>query len=123
MADAKPFGGATGAAILGAGAVAVAGLVWYMQQAPAPVDPATETQAAETSPAVQPTAPAAAEKPAPQPPVAPETTAPKFDTVRVSPDPQHPGVNRPLLPNRSDIKEMQTLGDILTAAAKLNFGF
>ena len=37
MADAKPFGGATGAAILGAGAVAVAGLVWYMQQAPAPV--------------------------------------------------------------------------------------
>lgn len=86
MADAKPFGGATGAAILGAGAVAVAGLVWYMQQAPAPVEPATDSQAAETSPAVQPTAPAAAEKPAAQPPVAPETTAPKFDTVRVSPD-------------------------------------
>lgn len=86
MADAKPFGGATGAAILGAGAVAVAGLVWYMQQAPAPVEPATDSQAAETSPAVQPTAPAAAEKSAAQPPVAPETTAPKFDTVRVSPD-------------------------------------
>ena len=86
MADAKPFGGATGAAILGAGAVAVAGLVWYMQQAPAPVEPATESQAAETSPAVQPTAPAAAEKPAAQPPAAPEPAAPKFDTVRVSPD-------------------------------------
>ncbi len=43
MADAKPFGGATGAAILGAGAVAVAGLVWYMQQAPAPHDPYTES--------------------------------------------------------------------------------
>lgn len=86
MADAKPFGGATGAAILGAGAVAVAGLVWYMQQAPAPVEPATESQTAETSPAVQPTAPAAAEKPAPQPSAAPEPAAPKFDTVRVSPD-------------------------------------
>ncbi len=86
MADAKPFGGATGAAILGAGAVAVAGLVWYMQQAPAPVEPATDSQAAETSPAVQPTAPAAAEKPAPQPSATPEPAAPKFDTVRVSPD-------------------------------------
>ncbi|MFZ0097483.1 MAG: LysM peptidoglycan-binding domain-containing protein [Gemmobacter sp.] len=86
MADAKPFGGATGAVILGAGAVAVAGLVWYVQQAPAPVEPAAESQAADTSPAVQPTAPVAAEAPSAQPPAAADTAAPKFDTVRVSPD-------------------------------------
>lgn len=45
-----------------------------------------------------------------------------LDYVRVSPDPQHPGVNRPLLADRSDIREIKTLGEILAAALKLNFG-
>lgn len=39
--------------------------------------------------------------------------------VRISPDPQHPGVNRQLLP--TDIREMRTLGDVLIALVKLNF--
>lgn len=39
--------------------------------------------------------------------------------VRISPDPQHPGVNRVLLSN--DIREMRTLGDVLLALVKLNF--
>lgn len=39
--------------------------------------------------------------------------------VRISPDPQHPGVNRALMPN--DIREMRTLGDVLLALLKLNF--
>lgn len=42
-----------------------------------------------------------------------------LDYVRISPDPQHPGVNRPLLPN--DIRELKTLGEILSALVKLNF--
>ena len=45
-----------------------------------------------------------------------------LDYVRVSPDPKHPGVNRPLLADRSDIRELKTLGEILAAAMKLNFG-
>lgn len=39
--------------------------------------------------------------------------------VRISPDPQHPGVNRQLMP--TDIREMRTLGDVLIALVKLNF--
>lgn len=42
-----------------------------------------------------------------------------LDYVRISPDPQHPGVNRKLLP--TDIREMRTLGDVLLALVKLNF--
>jgi hypothetical protein len=42
-----------------------------------------------------------------------------LDYVRISPDPQHPGVNRTLL--RTDIREMRTLGDVLLALVKLNF--
>lgn len=43
-----------------------------------------------------------------------------LDYVRISPDPQHPGVNRKLLPN--DIREMKTLlNDVLPALVKLNF--
>lgn len=42
-----------------------------------------------------------------------------LDYVRISPDPQHPGVNRTLLTN--DIREMKTLGDVLLALVKLNF--
>lgn len=42
-----------------------------------------------------------------------------LDYVRISPDPQHPGVNRKLLP--TDIREMRTLGDVLIALVKLNF--
>lgn len=42
-----------------------------------------------------------------------------LDYVRISPDPQHPGVNRRLLP--TDIREMRTLGDVLLALVKLNF--
>lgn len=45
-----------------------------------------------------------------------------LEYVRVSPDPQHPGVNRPLLADRSDIREIKTLGEILAASLKLNFG-
>lgn len=45
-----------------------------------------------------------------------------LDYVRVSPDPKHPGVNRPLLADRSDIRELKTLGDILAGVWKLNFG-
>lgn len=41
--------------------------------------------------------------------------------VRVSPDPQHPGVNRPLLADNSDIREMKTLGEVLVGVFKLNF--
>ena len=44
-----------------------------------------------------------------------------LDYVRVSPDPKHPGVNRALLPDRSDIREMKTLGEVLKAWLKLNF--
>lgn len=39
--------------------------------------------------------------------------------VLISPDPQHPGVNRPLM--ATDIKEMKTLGEVLAAILKLNF--
>lgn len=42
-----------------------------------------------------------------------------LDYVLISPDPQHPGVNRPLM--RTDIREMKTLGDVLLALVKLNF--
>lgn len=42
-----------------------------------------------------------------------------LDYVLVSPDPQHPGVNRPLMKN--DIRELKTLGEILSALVKLNF--
>jgi hypothetical protein len=42
-----------------------------------------------------------------------------LDYVRISPDPQHPGVNRRLLP--TDIREMRTLGDVLLELVKLNF--
>jgi hypothetical protein len=42
-----------------------------------------------------------------------------LDYVRISPDPQHPGVNRALMLN--DIREMRTLGDVLLALVKLNF--
>lgn len=42
-----------------------------------------------------------------------------LDYVRISPDPQHPGVNRPLM--KADIREMKTLGDVLLALVKLNF--
>lgn len=42
-----------------------------------------------------------------------------LDYVLISPDPQHPGVNRRLMPN--DIREMRTLGDVLLALVKLNF--
>lgn len=43
-----------------------------------------------------------------------------LDYVRISPDPQHPGVNRKLLPN--DIREMKTLlNDVLPALVTLNF--
>lgn len=42
-----------------------------------------------------------------------------LDYVRTSPDPQHPGVNRRLMPN--DIREMKTLGEVLIAIVKLNF--
>lgn len=42
-----------------------------------------------------------------------------LDYVRISPDPQHPGVNRPLL--KTDIREMKTLGEALLALVKLNF--
>lgn len=42
-----------------------------------------------------------------------------LDYVRVSPDPQHPGALRKLLPN--DIREMRTLGEVLLALVKLNF--
>lgn len=44
-----------------------------------------------------------------------------LDYVRVSPDPKHPGVNRPLLADRSDIREMKTLGEVLKAWLALNF--
>jgi nucleoid-associated protein YgaU len=64
----------------------VAGLVWYVQRAPAPVEPATESQAADVGSKVEPTAPPVAEKPAAQPPATADTSAPTFDTVRVSPD-------------------------------------
>lgn len=39
--------------------------------------------------------------------------------VTVAPDPQHPGVSRPL---DNDIRELKTLGEVLMAAIKLNFG-
>lgn len=42
-----------------------------------------------------------------------------LDYTLISPDPQHPGVNRPLA--KTDIREMSTLGDIVIAHAKLNF--
>lgn len=42
-----------------------------------------------------------------------------LDYVLVSPDPQHPGVNRKFM--RTDIREMRTLGDVLLALVKLNF--
>jgi len=42
-----------------------------------------------------------------------------LDYVRVSPDPKHPGVNRPLM--KDDIRELKTLGEILSALVKLNF--
>lgn len=42
-----------------------------------------------------------------------------LDYVRISPDPQHPGVNRKLMP--TDIREMKTLGEVLLALVKLNF--
>jgi len=42
-----------------------------------------------------------------------------LDYVRISPDPQHPGVNRVLM--KSDIREMKTLGEVLLALVKLNF--
>lgn len=42
-----------------------------------------------------------------------------LDYVLISPDPQHPGVNRKLM--RTDIREMRTLGDVLLALVKLNF--
>lgn len=41
--------------------------------------------------------------------------------VRVSPDPQHPGVKRELLPD--DIRELKTLGDVLIALGKLHLDF
>lgn len=40
--------------------------------------------------------------------------------VGIAPDPKHPGVDRPLLP--TDIRELKTLGTILTTIVKLNFG-
>lgn len=43
-----------------------------------------------------------------------------LEYVRISPDPQHPGANRPLMPN--DIRELKTLGEILSGLVKLNFG-
>lgn len=39
--------------------------------------------------------------------------------VKISPDPQHPGVLRALV--NGDIKELRTLGEILMATGKLNF--
>lgn len=42
-----------------------------------------------------------------------------LDYVRITPDPQHPGVLRPLL--KDDIRELKTLGEILSALVKLNF--
>lgn len=42
-----------------------------------------------------------------------------LDYVLISPDPQHPGVNRKLM--RTDIREMRTLGEVLLALVKLNF--
>lgn len=42
-----------------------------------------------------------------------------LDYVRISPDPQHPGVNRTLM--KDDIREMKTLGEVLLALVKLNF--
>ena len=42
-----------------------------------------------------------------------------LDYVRVSPDPQHPGVDRELL--KDDIREFKTLGEILAGIVKLNF--
>lgn len=41
--------------------------------------------------------------------------------VRVSPDPQHPGAKRALLPD--DIRELRTLGDILLALGKMHLDF
>ena len=43
-----------------------------------------------------------------------------LDYVLITPDPKHPGVKRPLLEN--EIREIRTLGDVLTGVAKLNFG-
>lgn len=45
-----------------------------------------------------------------------------LDYVRVTPDPKHPGVLRPLLADRSDIRELKTLGEVLAGVLKLNFG-
>ncbi len=44
-----------------------------------------------------------------------------LDYVLVAPDPQHPGALRPLLADKSDIREIRTLGEILMALVKLNF--
>jgi len=44
-----------------------------------------------------------------------------LDYVRVSPDPRHPGVNRALLADRTDIRELKTLGEVLAGVLKLNF--
>lgn len=41
--------------------------------------------------------------------------------VRISPDPQHPGARRTLLPD--DIREMRTLGDVLMAFGRMHFDF
>ena len=43
-----------------------------------------------------------------------------LDYVLVSPDPKHPGVNRALM--KTDIREIKTLGEVLIALVKLNFG-
>ena len=79
MAEGKPKNAAAGAAVLALGAAAVAGLVWYLQRPPEPPVPAPDVAAAPDAPAT-----AAQQPAAPQAEVAPE--APRFDTVRVTPD-------------------------------------
>lgn len=41
--------------------------------------------------------------------------------VTIAPDPQHPGVSRPL-DIGGDIRELKTLGEVLMASIRLNFG-
>jgi hypothetical protein len=42
-----------------------------------------------------------------------------LDFVRIAPDPQHPGAFRDL--NATDIREIRTLGDVMSAVVKLHF--
>lgn len=82
MAEGKPLGGATGAAVLAVGAAALTGLVWYLQKPESLVPVAGETAA------TAPVAPAADSAKTADSATISDTSVegPRFDTVRVTPD-------------------------------------